>query len=232
VVGAYRVNRRSYTQLEGMIGLAGDLPVAASGDNAIYIPVPGLSGKFVETEPFVFSKVGRQEKIVFDTEAGGAVKRLFVGSVPILVADRMPFIERAATHQLIIGLALLAALFVVINWLRNWRVDWQTPAGRARLSLVLASLANLLFAVLLGVTLANLDMKRVVFDFPPAGVGFALLFPILSLVFTLSAVFHLLPVWRTPACGIWARLRYTYVTALFVLLLAVLHYWNMIGWKY
>ncbi len=231
VVGAYRLNRRSYTKLEGIVSLAQDISVAPSGAGQILIPGP-LGGKFAEVEDYVFEKVGDHQRLVFQKDASGAIAHLYLASLPIIVADRVGTFETAANHQLVILLALLAALFVLINYVRNRKDGLSGGAARGRASLVAVSVCLLVFVIGMGIVIGGLDMNRVVFDFPPPGIPLLLVFPILIALFTLIALVYLVPVWRADACSFWARIRYTYVCIVFVLLLAVMHYWNMIGWNY
>ena len=229
VAGAYRITRRSYTKLEGMVGLGGDITVQAAGDNAIVIPVPQLGGRFEETEPYVFTKVGKQSSIAFGTDDSGEVTHLFLA---IVSADKLGLLDQASTHQTIIALAVLAALFVCINGIRNRGQLQPGPARTARLMTYGAAVSILLFGIGMAVVMGNLNMSKVVFDFPPSGVGLLLIFPILTALFTVGALLHLRPVWQAPECGVWARLRYTYVALVFLALVGVFYYWNMLGWNY
>ncbi|MEQ9452678.1 MAG: serine hydrolase domain-containing protein [Pseudomonadales bacterium] len=232
VSGSYRINRRSYTQLEGIVALLGDFSIVPASANSIHLPVPDMGGTFVEVEPYVFQKPGSEARLVFTQDDSGEISRALIASVPVMVADRVGFFAAASNHFLVIGLALLASLFVVINSVRNRKLKLSGAARHGRWWTTLAATMNLVFVVVWGVVLAGIDMNQVIFDFPPAGTGFALLFPLLSLLFTVMCVVYLVPVWRAEQCGTWARVRYSYVTLVFVLFMAVLNYWNLIGWHY
>ena len=70
------------------------------------------------------------------------------------------------------------------------------------------------------------------FNFPPTGTGALLTLPIAGALLTLATLGFGALLW---ARGIWnlaKRLRYTYVTAINVLFVLVLNYWNLIGWNY
>jgi hypothetical protein len=153
-----------------------------------------------------------------------------------MVAEKLTFTERASTHQLVIILTLLAALFVLINAARSRGGFAQTPATGAALwakrSLVTTAAINLVFAVSLAAVFSAADIDRMIFEFPPAGTSAMLVLPILSIILTAVCVLLLVPVWRSPACSLGQRIRYSYVTTLFVLFLIVLGYWNLIGWNY
>ena len=42
----------------------------------------------------------------------------------------------------------------------------------------------------------------------------------------------LVPVWRASDCSLWHRVRYTYVSLIFGLVVGVFAYWNLLGWHY
>jgi CubicO group peptidase (beta-lactamase class C family) len=233
IVGAYRINRRSYTKLEGVVGLAGDLSVGPGTDGEIVVPGEGLGGRFIEVEPWVFRQQGRQQTVVFQTDDDGSVARALVGSLPIMVADKLAVWETATSHQVVIGLALLAALFVIINAVRNrGRVLASGAARIGSYGLMAASVSFLAFTVGLAAVFGNVDMDRMIFDFPPPGTGLVLFLPLIGTLATIVGIGALVPVWRSPDCNVWQRIRHTYVAVIFALLVLVLGYWNMLGWRY
>ncbi len=229
VAGAYRVTRRSFTKLEGMLGLGGDLTIQAGENGTIVIPNPQETNRFVEIEPYVFQRVGGQGRLAFELDENGDV---VLGLLGVFSAQKLSFMSQASTHQIIIILALLAALFVVINGVRT---RGQTPAGAARTGrrlLIGASSTLLVFMIALAAVMGGMDMNRAVFDFPPAGTGAVLILPLLFALCTVGAIGYLVPVWRAAECGAWARIRYTWVTLIFIALTAVMYYWNLLGWNY
>lgn len=232
VAGAYRVNRRSFTQLEGVIALAGDISITPLEDGAIAMTLPDGGGKFVEVEPWVFQQVDRQQRLAFQTDGNTNVTHLFIGSAPIMVGDRMSWWEQASNHQMVIALVLISALFTVINTLRNVRRPLVGAAFWGRVSTTAAAMSYLMFVVLLAVALSGLDMDRAVFDFPPSGTGLALLAAMVGVIFTGIAAVLLVPVWRDRDCVGGARWRYLWLVIVFTLFALVLNYWNLLGWKY
>ena len=232
VAGTYRFNRRSYTKLEGITAFVGDFTVVAELDGSIHIPVPDVGGIFREVEPYVFQKAGSQARLVFTKSDANQIDRMLIANVPVMVADRIGPLETSSTHQIIILLTVLACVFVLINTIRNRKLVLSGAASMGRRLITLTALTNVIFLIVWGAVLANIDINRVIFDFPPPGTGFALVFPIISSLLTLACVAYLVPVWRSPECGIWARLRYGYVTIVFVFFIAILQYWNLIGWNY
>ena len=232
VAGFYRINRRSNTKLEGVIGLAGDVPIAAGEDNTIELTTPNGGSRFVEVEPWVFQQVDRPNQLVFTTDENDNVTHLLFGAAPIAVGDRVSWWQQASNHQLVIGLSLLAALFTVINRIRNRNSPLAGAARWGRDSIAAAAVFFLLFAVAFGAAVSAVDMNRVVFDFPPSGTGVALLFALIGVVFTAVATLLLPAVWNADDCAGGARWRYLWLVVLFILFALVLNYWNMLGWKY
>lgn len=231
--GAYRLNRRSFTKLEGVVGLAGDLTVAPGPDGEIVIPGEGVGGRFIEVAPYQFRHQGRQETLVFQTDEAGNVTRALVGSLPIMVADRLAFWETAGNHQLVLGLGVLAALFVLINTARKRGTGGSAGSARTgRISLNLAALCFLAFGVGLGLVFSGADMEMMLFDFPPPGTSLVMVLPLLGALSTAVALGLLPAVWRSPDGNFWERLRYSYVCVVFTLLVLVLGYWNLLGWRY
>ena len=233
IAGAYRLNRRSFTSLEGSLGLAGDLMVMPGPEGEIVIPGEGMGGRFIEVAPYQFRLQGRQETLVFQTDDNGVVQRALVGSLPIMVADKLAFWETAANHQLVIGLALLSGLFLLINAIRNrGQVELSGLVRAGRLSQIIAAICLFGFVVGFALVFADADMNRLIFDFPPPGTGLVLAFPVLMALTTAVSLVALVPVWRTDACSRWQALRYSWVSLIFTLLVLVLAYWNLLGWRY
>ncbi len=233
VAGAYRINRRSFSKLESIIGLAGDLVVTPGADGEIVVPGEGLGGRYIEVSPYTFRLQGRQEVLVFEADDEGDVNRAFVGSLPVLVADKVAFWETAANHQLVLGLGVLTALFVLINGIRNRGGTSLTGIVLlGRVGQLTAALCFLLFPLALAVVFANADPSTLLFDFPPPGTGLALMLPVVAALATAVSLGALIPVWRADVCSVWQSLRYSWVSLIFTLAIGVLAYWNLLGWRY
>ena len=142
--------------------------------------------------------------------------------MPVMVADRLAFWEMASTHQVVILLALIAALFVLLNAIRSGGVSVGGAARVARWSVICASASLLLFVAGFAVVMGDMDMDRFIFDFPPPGTGLVLAFPVLAALCTVLALGLLVPVWRASDCSLWQRVRYTYVSLIFGLVASTL----------
>ena len=235
IAGAYRANRRSHTKLEAVAGLAGDIPIVPGNDGRIVLALPEVGGEYEEVAPYLFREVNGRSMLAFQTDASGAVVRALPG-MPIIAFDKLAFHETAGNHQLVIVLALLAALFVVINAVRNRsaiRASGGTGA-RATWTLLALSIVNLVFVlgfVALFATAVQ-DPVSAMFNFPPTGTGVLLVLPIAGALLTLATLGFGAVLWARGTWNLAKRLRYTYVTVVNVLFVLVLNYWNLIGWNY
>ena len=236
LVGTYRVNRRSYTRLESIASFMGSAQIAPGNEERIVLAPSMLGGEFEEVEPFLFEEVNGRETLAFETDDSGRVVRAHLGSLPIMALDKLAWYETEANHLLVIGLALLAALFVMINGVRNWSKNCALSgiAGQATWVLFALSCVNLVFvAGLIVVFAAGMgDFLAILFEFPPPGTGAVLILPILAIVLTVAALIYAPLLWKRGEWNIAKRLRYAYVTVVNVLFLLVLNYWNLIGWQY
>ena len=235
IVGAYRVNRRSFTRLEAIAGIAADVPIVPGNGERIVIPMPMIGGEFEEVEPYLFREVNGRAMLAFETDASGAVVRALPG-MPIVALDKLAWYETAGNHQLVIALALLAALFVVINAVRNRSAIRSSTGTEARATWTLfgLSIVNLVFVLGFAALFANAagDPVSLMFDFPPAGIGALLVLPVAGVLLTLATLAFAVLLWVRGTWNPARRLRYTYVTLVNVLFVLVLNYWNLIGWNY
>ncbi len=235
IVGAYRVNRRSFTRLEAIAGIAADVPIVPGNGDRIVVAIPQLGGEYEEVAPYRFREVNGRSTLAFETDASGAVVRALPG-MPILALDKLAWYETAGNHQAVIALALLAALFVVINAVRN-RAAIRSSTGTdayANWTLLSLSVVNLLFVVGFLALFAGAvgDPISFMFDFPPSGIGALLVLPVAGALLTLATLVFAVLLWVQ---GVWnraKRLRYAYVTVVNLLFVLVLNYWNLIGWNY
>ena len=235
IVGAYRANRRSFTKLEAVAAMAADLPIVPGNEDRIVLAVPLFGGEYEEVEPYLFREVNGRGMLAFETDASGAVVRALPG-MPIVAFDKLAWYETAGNHQTVIALALLAALFVIVNAVRN-RAAIRTASGteaRATWTLLGLSLVNLLFVLGFAAVFAGAvgDPISAMFDFPPAGTGVLLLLPVAGVLLTLATLVFAVLLWVRGTWNRAKRLRYAYVTAVNVLFVLVLNHWNLIGWNY
>lgn len=236
LVGTYRLNRQSHTKIERLVSFGGDIAVVPGNDDRIVVSAPVPGGEFEEIEPYLFKEVGGREVLAFEADESGKVVHAHLASLPVMTLDKLPWYETSANHMLVIGLALVASVFVIINMLRNWgqRRSSTGTASRATWLVFTLSMCNLLFVLGFAAVFSEAlsGSPLLMFKFPPPGTGAILMLPALASLLTLAALGYSIQLWRQGIWNIAKRLRYTYVALVNVLFVLVLNYWSLIGWKY
>ena len=173
VAGVYRMNRRSYTKLESIAGIIGDVSIVPEGENRIIVPAPFIGGVFEEIESYQYRKVNGQARIVFETDQSGEVTRALLVQLPMMSLTKLTWYQSGTNHIVAIALALLASLFVIINTFRNWSANRATEglAKRATWSAFAVSVANIVFAVAFAALFAKRRNARDTVRFPAVGNG-------------------------------------------------------------
>lgn len=229
IVGGYRVNRRSYTKLEGASSILSDYGVGRGDDGEILF----LGGRYSEIEPFIFQEIGSQEIVIADTNSDGTVARMLLAAAPIMVFDKLAFYQMGGNHLMVIGLAILAAIVVLVNAWRNRRLSAAAAyAQLARRGLMASSALLLLFLLCAAIVAMSTDANTLLYDFPTGGMKILLIFPIAIALSTLCNIALTFEVWRADDCSVWQRIRYTLTVTIFATLVLIFWYWNLLGWNY
>jgi hypothetical protein len=117
----------------------------------------------------------------------------------------------------------------VIAWpIGAWRARGRRAVPRSpRLALWLAAVLLMTFVIFVGATLA--DPIAIVFGIPRS-ILFALALPVAAAILTVVSLGFVVVAWRRRYWRLSARLYYTLVALSAVALLAVLWYWNLLGY--
>ncbi|MDL5362884.1 serine hydrolase [Halalkalicoccus sp. NIPERK01] len=231
--GSYRPIRMPYTTYEkvGAFGQALDVRVE---DGALVTAIPGGGvERWVEVEPLVFRREDGGDTLVL-REGEGGITHLFLGSVPVFAFERLEWYETTTTQAAAIGLSALVFLSAAVGWstLGLWRRARGRPPGeeRPRIARWSAGLASALFLGFLagfGWFLLT-DPTRLILGTPTALLALLVL-PVLAGVATLGTLAFCALAWRDRYWGVPSRLHYTLVALSSLLFLAVLRYWNLLG---
>jgi CubicO group peptidase (beta-lactamase class C family) len=182
--------------------------------------------RWVERRPGVYEAVGGSDMLVFRVDEDGRATHLFRHSFGPATYERVPWYERLAVLQAVLGAGVVAFLSVLLLWLggpvwRRWR-GGTVPTDRERAARWLLGVVSLCWlAVLVIFLLAWID-----FDAEAASPSLALqtgkILRYVALGGTIGAVVATGFAWRD---GYWtrsARLHYSVVT-----LLALLFAWQL-----
>ncbi|KYH26982.1 hypothetical protein HAPAU_08700 [Halalkalicoccus paucihalophilus] len=220
--GSYRAIRYPHTTYEKVGALVTELPGV------------GVE-RWVEDEPLVFRHEDGGDTLVFE-EGEDGITHLFLGSVPVMAFERLGWYEATTTQLAAIGLSLLVFLSAAVGWsaLGSWRRARDRPPGaeRSRAARWTAGLASALFvgfAAGLGALVA-VDPSSILLEASPTLLGLLAL-PVLGAVATLGTLACCVLAWRDRYWGLLSRLHYTLVVLACLAFLAVLRYWNLLGFR-
>ncbi|WP_336362504.1 serine hydrolase domain-containing protein [Halalkalicoccus salilacus] len=235
LAGSYRAIRMPYTTYEKAGALTATLDVRVE-DDALVTEGPGAGiDRWIEVEPLVFEREDGKDTLVF-REEDGDITHLFFGSVPATAFERLEWYETTVPQTAAIGLSLLVLLTAVVGWSGAgfWRRYRRGAPGseRPRIARWTAGLASTLclgFVLGLGVLVLT-DPIRLITGTPTALIALLVL-PVLAAIATLGTAAFCVLAWRDGYWGLLGRLHYTLVTLACLVFLAVLRYWNLLGFN-
>ena len=237
-LGSYRVNRSSYTTLEKVTGLFSNISVARDPKHAGVLVVHSPLGteRFIGAGRDLFRQVDGDERIAFQRNAQGRVTHFFMNSAPILAMERLKWYQEPRFHQLLLAISLVLATvpFVMLSsWLLRRRFRQLAPPSAAerlaRWAALLAAVLAVAFALGLVSVVSN---PNEFIKGHAAALNVVLALPVLLAVDTIVLVGFTVRAWQRGWWGWWGRGHYTVVAIAGVVLVSVLAYWNLLGWRY
>jgi CubicO group peptidase (beta-lactamase class C family) len=233
--GSYRSIRVSYTSMAKVAALLGAVSVSELSDGRLL--TSGLGGlrprRWVPVAPLLFRDAEGDDQIAFLKDAPGRVSHLVVG-FPAVAFERLGVMETPLFH----GVALAASLVLLASALVAWPImAWrgrrhrtpETPSRWARLLVWMTAL--LLIAFFLTLLGALRDPLEIAFGVPNA-IRVALALPLVAVVLTVVALAFVALAWTRRYWGLAGRIYYSMVAASAVVCLAVLFYWNLLGYHF
>ena len=232
--GHYLDNRRSFSNIEALAGLASMTRVTIDGAHLV-THRSGTTDRWVQTGPLTFQHITNGRKIAFREDNDGTVYRLYFAN-GLTTADKVPFFRTANWLILLFALTVLTATATLIVAWRKKRMRFYENK-RARLSAriysttaafwLLATLAALIAAY--GIMVAGI---QTIFDFPNVPTFIALSAILIAVIMTLVSVANLYNVWTA---GYWdwrRRLRYSISVLVWTIFSASLWGWHVVGYNY
>jgi CubicO group peptidase (beta-lactamase class C family) len=231
--GRFRANRFSHTSLAKLAAF-GTVSVKATDGNTLR----ALDTEWVEVAPLTFAEKFGDGMLVFRENAEGEVTHFFLGEVPVVAFERVPLSESPILHAILGTVAFLLVLGTLAAWPLGWALrrwygvrlspDKRIPT-RARLTLWLAALPFLAFAV--GLVVALSDPTIIAVRITP-GLRIVLLLPIAGVALTVAATLFAVENHRKKAGRRTGRILFTVTTAFLFVMVWQLHTWNLLGWRF
>ena len=160
VAGEYRLNRMSYTTFQKAIGLTTPVSISARRDGTLLMSWPLGDTVLIPVGPLLYREDLGTDLVAFQADGSGAITRAFIGSIPSLALERVPWLESARVQRIV--LAFAGAVFMLTIWsgvgrlLRRWL---DTPNKEGALTghslIVWTALADLGFLAGIAILLSN-----------------------------------------------------------------------------
>ena len=245
-VGEYHTNRRSYSSEESLLGLMEAMHVRVDADGFLGVSVLGEVTRFAEVEPGVYTALrdghsvfpyGALNTLVFVDGDDGRTMLFTDGKVSYAAA---PWYTTTGVTLLAIGGTALVCLLTLLGWslaaaLRTMRgrpSPQSRAAGVARWTAAIfaASVLVSLFGVVLiaGAVDPILGQPLAAFGVEPAWSSLLDIPEVLLIVTGIALTPLAVVAWYRGFWSVLARLHYTLLALLALVLLAVLAYWNLL----
>jgi len=226
-VGRYRSQGHTYGTYEKILSAFGDLLVEAQPDGTLLFadPLEGSIARWVEVGDGVFRTERDDVFVAFKGERGQPASHI-VGPWSPTATERVYWYDTPGWHLLVLGVAVLCFLALAID---AWRQRHADRAGSAQLRwarpvLVLAGV--LLVGSVLGLAMYFASMQSAVL------LSGALTLALLAMVPLAAASYCAVHAWHSRAWTVRARWHYTLTVLAAIGLLGVLHYWNLLGYRF
>jgi CubicO group peptidase (beta-lactamase class C family) len=251
VAGSYRVGRSNYTGFEKVLTLLTGARVSANKDGSITttggyltLDLDATEQRWVEVEPLLFRAENGREQIAFREDGEGRITYLTGDADPTIPYEKVtPYEAPRLQVGLLMG-SLAVLLLTTVVWpvgaliSRRYRKRYGVPAEdktsakvarRARVLAWAVSALILLFVIGMvvvfsnaGVTLANVSPYLVA----------VLTLPLLVTVGTVGVLVFAALSWKRRYWGLFRRLHYSLVALSMVVFIALLGYYNLLGFQF
>lgn len=233
-VGIYRTLRRSYTKSDKLIAAGADVPVRAMPDGTLLFAASnGQPKRWIEVGDGVFRSTTDDSHATFKRVANGRL-RLVRGFVAEPL-ERISAFESFGLHSWLLLVALGLFISMAISTVRQHRNDRDFGPRMRWARLVLALGGVLLLAFVIGTLLTLLTLDDLVADLltrVPGGLYVSLTFVLLAIPAIAMAALFCVVIWRRRLWTLRARIHYSMTTAAALVVLAILQYWNLIGYRF
>lgn len=227
--GTYLGERRNYHGFEKLL-VSSNVQVGLSADGFLTLSNGEETTRWVWEKADVFRALQGSDRLAFLREGGGAVSG-FVAPGGHDVFDRVGLFGNKNLVFQLLALAALSAAGVLFGLWQRRRAAEAVPAIYAARWLGLAAAAWLVFALLFGLSVAQLGDEAVaIFHYPSGLLRLTLWLAPLVLLLSLGQLLQLKRAWTAPDWSRWRKLRHTAAVAVFLLAAAALWQWNALGW--
>jgi hypothetical protein len=233
IAGSYAFMRRSYTTYQKVDGLSGAAVVEPTESGTLMLSSSLGTHELVRVGPMLYRDALGDSLVAFKGDGVSPATHAFLGDVPPMAMERVPWFESAPLHWFVLGFAILVFVCTLVAALRRvLRRRFGTPLagdalpGRAWLTGLAA--CNLAFVLAF---LALLTDPMALVTSPMTALKIVLALPAVGGLLAIGAALASVSHWRTSA-GTWsARARYSGAILVALSYLWSLNVWNLLGWR-
>lgn len=235
IVGSYRSSRRAYTTLDKVMAVSSDMTVTVAGEGRLRTS-GGAAGAayWDEVEPNIYQNDKGSERLVFRVDSATGQASAFLGNLPILGYERLPWYDTVGFHlKLLVGCMVVLAtpLFLpIVSWFcaARRRELFARPEPTHPLARALAGLLGLVFIGYLASLAFVLRDPVSLLDGVPPSMNLLSMLPLLGGILTIVLLIVNSIAWKGAYWTFFARLHFTLVTVSAMCLLWQLNYWNLL----
>jgi len=227
--GTYISWRGSFTKMEKLLGLMGQVQITPNGEGELMIG----ESRWVEIDNNLFRAVESGDTLAFQTDANGTVIGFVQNGWPIMSMYKADGWASQAFNFGLLGFSLFVFLAVFLRYLYQ-RGSYKSLQGgdkSAARAAVLASVSHLwviVFGAITIITVGDQLMARI-----PTLFTVWLVFPIIATLASLYLLYQTALVWKNGLLsGVFMRLRYTVVCFCALFMAWFYYFWRILGFNY
>jgi CubicO group peptidase (beta-lactamase class C family) len=229
--GIYVFNRHGHRSMEKLITLTSAIEVMPDSGGTLSF----RNRRYAAVAPLRFRRIDGRGDLVFATDAGGRVDRLYAGGAIARVYERVP--DHVSPPAILAVLAFCVVVFAgsLIAWpvsaiVRHLRRRPRNPASRTVKVARALGAVNLLFMAGLAPFLVTFA-STLVYGVPPL-LAIVMALPFLSVALGIVCVVMCIRDWRQKAGDLSARIHVTLAAVAGLAFVAFLTSFNLIGFRF
>jgi hypothetical protein len=235
-LGTYKLIRHDYSTLAKLGALMGVIEVKQAEDGTLLIgsAIAGGSRHYAEVDNLLFQDVDGEERIAFRENDQGRITHMFLGSLPAIALEKLPWYETPNLHLGVLVGSALVFLSALIGWpfvalvTQNQLIAGKRPTAMSRLASWVGWLACAVFLAFLGgFAYFMMEPEKLAFGMPRE-LDLLLLLPqvcvaLAAIVLLLALVAWIRGYWRFSG-----RVHYMLVAVASVGFVWFLYHWNLL----
>ncbi|MEQ8514223.1 MAG: serine hydrolase domain-containing protein, partial [Chromatocurvus sp.] len=240
--GSYGFWRVNFSNVEKAMGLAGGLTIAPGPDNSLTLIMGPGAKQYREIDDNLFEEISSQialpgglapRRIAFQENPSGEITGFVLDDLPFMSTRKLALYETQAFNLGLLGLSALLFIGVLARcfFQRRELAHWAAADRSAYRAAVFSSAAHLI--TLVGAILVLPIVVENMMVGIPQSFKLWLWLPISASLTSLWLLYACVRVWLGGLfAGLFARLRFSIVTAASLFMLWFYYFWNFLGFQY